>query len=438
MRRGRVPAYGSFDHGYITTTGRGTAVFVGRAAVAVVLSVVAAGAFAAVGNAQGSGGLPADVSMSGSASNTTFVGAARAGGAMLSPSASAGDLLATGYGAFEVVGSTNIPEPGALLSNGLVTATFVAKSAASSRLTSAGTGLAQFGGLGLSSGSGALSSIGTGLMNVVGAAKSSQPVSMLGVAIGNFVGVTGFKAAASMTGAATASFVGSVGSGGTITVIQQGGETDDNAASTVRVLASNVTAGNKVVVMVFRYAQTTDDPFAAGDLTKSAGTATIGSPALVIGSNFSPGTDFINVGIWAVDVTGSGSLTVSVAGNAGDYWGIACIEINSSSGWDGSYIEATAVENDEFDSSQPVSTGNMNSAGKAIFLGVTAPGGNYSTEGVTEDAAFTLVYEEENNIAHQAGSTIYRIVAVGTTDACEWTWGSATEHLAIGAVIKGA
>lgn len=224
------------------------------------------------------------------------------------------------------------------------------------------------------------------------------------------------------------------GGGGTITFVQGNGTLTDNAVAGTRAFGSNVTSGNKIVVCAFRYDPSADDPFIAGDCTKSAGTATIGAVALLATENINAAGSWQSAGMWAADVTGSGSLTVSVAGNAGNYWGVAGIEINSGSGWDGSYLEDTVIN---LATEGNAVSGDATSAGKAIFIGVVQVTKS-AVVTITPDAAFNQVFEEEDDATHTAGSVIYKIVAAGDTDSFDWTLDTPLGWVCAGAVIKGA
>src|SRR5262245_54821447 len=93
---------------------------------------------------------------------------------------------------------------------------------------------------------------------------------------------------------------GGGGGSGTITHVQSGGTSTPNSTTGSRAFGSNVTTGNKIFILAFRYADTSDDAFIAGDCAKSAGTATISAVSLVAEENVSyNGTQFINAGIWA-------------------------------------------------------------------------------------------------------------------------------------------
>jgi hypothetical protein len=225
---------------------------------------------------------------------------------------------------------------------------------------------------------------------------------------------------------------------GAITIVQSGGESDAAAASAARAFSSDVTSGNKIVILVARFSGGANDPFIAGDCTKIDGTAIIGTVELVVEENFEtqPASgNYVTIGIWAADVTGTGTLTMSVAGNAGNDWGIACVEINSNSGWNAGYIEDTIFNATATDDTS-ASSGDATSAGKAIFLGVVGFESGDMT--ITADGAFTLIFEQEQGSLHMACSMIYKIVSSGNTDSFDWTATVNSGWVTAGSVIKGA
>lgn len=199
---------------------------------------------------------------------------------------------------------------------------------------------------------------------------------------------------------------------------QAGGATVDSAASATRAFGSNVAVGDLVVVLCWK---DSGNAFVVGDCTKSAGTATLGAITLDNGFPFDTGaSNFVSVGVWSAIVTGAGSLTMAVAGAAGTYWGIATDELNSTVGWDGTRVEqAPAGVGNATDNVTAVTTGNGTSAAAAAFMAVmNLPGSGSNT--ITPDAAFTQIFEQEDDSLHQAGSAIRRIVGAGTTDAGDW------------------
>lgn len=221
-------------------------------------------------------------------------------------------------------------------------------------------------------------------------------------------------------------FVGSTGGGAaTITPIQEGGTTTPSASSGSRVMASNITAGNLIVVVACAQ-KGGIDPFVVGDVAQSAGTATVGTWSLDIAEEVDSAFD-PHVGIFSTIVTGTGSATFTVTGVAGDYWVIAVGEYNSSTGWNSSRLEDTASATGASDTP---SSGDGTSAGVALFIGGTCLD-NAAT--ITEDAAFALIDEEQNG--EPEASAIRRIVTTGTTDAASWSV-SADDWAAALAVYK--
>lgn len=202
---------------------------------------------------------------------------------------------------------------------------------------------------------------------------------------------------------------------------QAGGTTTDSASATTRAFPSNVTAGNMIVVVACKDAA--GSAFVAGDCTKSAGTATIGTISLDKELRIDLGGasgDEVAVGIWSCLVTGSGSCTMRVGGASGTYWVLGTMEFSSDVGFDASRLEASSSGSSTTDNVLAASSGNGTSAGKAVFVGVMVSNGS-ATVTITPDAAFTQVYEEQNGSLHLMGSVIRQIVAAGTTDAAEWT-----------------
>lgn len=229
-----------------------------------------------------------------------------------------------------------------------------------------------------------------------------------------------------------------------ITPVQWGGVNADSTTSISRAFGSNVTSGNLLVVVCAKYSPN-NDTFVSGDLTKSAGTATIGTPTLdaVIDTDFDGSGTRCVVGIFSVLVTGTGSLTLQVAGaTAGSYLNLATAEFSSSTGWDSSRVEDTSTAQTATDGVTAADSGNADSAGAALFVGgLSLP--IASNQAITEDAAFSRIFEEEDGSAHNCASAIRRIVSTGTTDSASWTvhssaLGWAAAVVVYKAVVSGA
>lgn len=218
---------------------------------------------------------------------------------------------------------------------------------------------------------------------------------------------------------------------------QLGGQVADSATSVSRAFGSNVSAGSLIIVVCEKFANS-QDVFVAGDCTKSAGTATLDTITLDKEVSVQADTSqWVHTGIWSALVTGAGSCTMQVAGAVtGSYLHIATGEFTGS--FDGSRLETSNSNSTTSDSTTSAGTGNGTSAGAAMFVaGVAINTG--SNIAVTEDAAFSLIAEEQDGTAHVVGSAIYRIVTSGTTDEGSWTIGSAnTGWCAALAVYKEA
>lgn len=197
------------------------------------------------------------------------------------------------------------------------------------------------------------------------------------------------------------------------TLLQNGITTHDGASAFTRAMASDVTTGSLLVVAAARWKAGDAGPYIAGNLTKSAGTATIDTPVLHYAA--SPGSNNA-VGLWSVLVTGGGTLTLSVAQGGTAYGSVAVAEYSGT--WSGSRVEASNTTGTG--NSQDVDSGNATSAGAAVFVGAfTSDSPNVNT--ITEDAAFTLLGEDQDASSRCHLGMAGRIVATGTTDSASWT-----------------
>lgn len=221
----------------------------------------------------------------------------------------------------------------------------------------------------------------------------------------------------------------------TITAIQVTGNAAATSASVSQAFVSNVTAGNLIVIVGMRY-NNLADPYVEADCTQSAGTATLGTIALHLQTEVSLGGNNHDVGIWSVPVTGTGSCTMQIAGgNVGNFPDIGIGEFSASGGW--SSTAATRLEdtNNGNNTTGAPSSGDGTSAGEALFIGALAvdTGGSVT---ITEDGAFTVIYEQEAGASFETGSAIYQIVSSGTTDAASWSAPTTLPWSAILCVLK--
>jgi hypothetical protein len=236
----------------------------------------------------------------------------------------------------------------------------------------------------------------------------------------------------------------------TITAVagQEGGTNADNTTAITRAFGSNVTAGNLIVVVAPVFASSAHT-FVAGDCTKSAGTATLGTIALDAefhGNDGNPSAPYA-IGIWSALVTGSGSCTMQVAGlAAGSFLLIATGEYASDVGWGASRVDGTpATKQNQTDGSLAADTGSMTSTAGGLFMaGVQIN----STAAVTivKDLNLTQIYNNDGSV-NDCGNVSRRIVSSSTAYNPSWTltnahngWCSAgviyKETAASGAVLR--
>jgi hypothetical protein len=215
---------------------------------------------------------------------------------------------------------------------------------------------------------------------------------------------------------------------------QAAGTTFDVVTWVARATPGNVTAGNLLVVLIECWTNTTNRPPVVGDISKTAGTATVGTWALDRVYTLSASGEFIHTAIFSAPVTGTGSCTVTVAnfptGSSG------AIGVQEYTGAD---VSSTRVadSNQGSGTTGAPATANMSSTEDAAFVGALATI-TFSATTHTPDAAFATIYEEEDGANHQTGSLIDQIVAGATTDAASWTAPTTFAWVAAGVVYKGA
>lgn len=205
------------------------------------------------------------------------------------------------------------------------------------------------------------------------------------------------------------------------------------ASSVALTFPNNVTAGSLLTFVVTASVGTTSDAPVAADLTKTSGTATIGTVSLdLVDTRLIGGVYYLHAAIYSVLVTGSGSLTMTYANVANATYFIAGDEYTGS--WDSTRVEDTASA--QATSTAP-SSGDATSAGAALFIGAQGMATG-ALAGMTPDAAFTQIAENEGSSTQVQGSAISRIVSSGTTDAASWTNDVNQEWLALVVAYKEA
>jgi formylmethanofuran dehydrogenase subunit C len=190
------------------------------------------------------------------------------------------------------------------------------------------------------------------------------------------------------------------------------------SASQAFTFSGNVTAGSLIVFGAHRYNVSTDSPFTAGNLTKTAGTSTIGTITLDQSNTILDGSQY-QQGIWSCIVTGTGSLTLTCAGGvSGAFWMVAADEYTGS--FDTNRVEAINLGETATNGVTPAVSGNGTSAGAGLFWGLLGIDGS-STITITPEAAFTQVYEQQSASTHLTGAAERQITGGATTDQAEWT-----------------
>lgn len=208
----------------------------------------------------------------------------------------------------------------------------------------------------------------------------------------------------------------------TITFVQAPAGISANATTSASLaFGSNVTAGNLVVVVAPKFSPS-NDAWQAGDCTKSAGTATIGTIAFDVSISNQQASDgvYADMAIWSAIVTGSGSLTMQVSGAASNSYILLSVA-EFSGAWDSSRLETSNTNNaDPGTTTTNCDSGSVTSAGAALMLAgiqlnVVSGGGT-----LTEDGSFTSLFTNTTTTDDNGGAQ-YRIVSTGTTDAANWT-----------------
>lgn len=205
------------------------------------------------------------------------------------------------------------------------------------------------------------------------------------------------------------------------------------SASVARAYPNNVAVGSLLTITGGVLTNGANDPPVAGDLTKTAGTSTIGTITRDAVSTRDVGGGFyLHVAQFSVIVTGAGSLTLTLAGGANGLstW-LAVDEYTGT--FDASRLVDTAAANG--DSTAP-NSGDADSSGAALFFGGLVHLNASSGSAATEDGAFTLIAEQDSTTTQVGWSSIARIVSGATTDAASWTTNNAAAWAAAVAVYR--
>lgn len=236
-----------------------------------------------------------------------------------------------------------------------------------------------------------------------------------------------------------------LGTSGTLTyldpaVVQTTHDEGASGTDCVLTFGADVTEGNVIIVTASSFVATGNTPsaFVTGDLTKTGGTATIGSLAVDVQSARTA-TSEERTAIYSMVVTATGSLELTLDAGTGDFLNAVALEVENLD--TAALLEDTTTANGAGSGgSLLMSAGSMSSDGKGIMIGVF---GAYTsgTSTWSRDGAFTAPSGAEvGDSAYNASSTIYRLLTGATTDAPEATNSDVQTPgwAAAGAVYKAA
>lgn len=200
---------------------------------------------------------------------------------------------------------------------------------------------------------------------------------------------------------------------------QNAGALTDSGTSVSKAFPAALTPNNLVSVVCAKFSPS-NDAFLAGDCTKSAGTATVGSITLDASVNFNyTGANFLAVGVWSCAISSSGSCTIQVGGAAaGSALLLAIDEFTSPNG---------QITFDTGKTATGTGTSTAATASAAItpstYNGLIIGGVGTATSGATThtpNSSFTQIFEEENGSLHMTGNAAYQVLTSGSATA---SWG---------------
>jgi hypothetical protein len=201
---------------------------------------------------------------------------------------------------------------------------------------------------------------------------------------------------------------------------QKDGATDGTQPSSrAFAMPGNVTSGNVVIFIgfVFHGAALT---ITSGMLTKTAGTATIGT--IVMDSSTNATTTLPGIGIWRVPVTGSGSLTLTFNYATSAFSGVAAAEFSG--------MNATPLDSNSGTSG----TGTAETSGTVttVGAGVIVAGFAEGNSGLnwTRTNSDQVIFQDSNATTHFTCCAQYKInsgtsnTVTSTSDASGTNWAS--------------
>jgi hypothetical protein len=203
-----------------------------------------------------------------------------------------------------------------------------------------------------------------------------------------------------------------------ITPVQMSAGNSAASGSSINDSLTGVTAGNYLVVFAW-IASGSGHTFLTSELTKSAGTATIGAVSIAGQHSYDPtgGGQTADEVIFIVPITGSGDLTLHLAPGSTAGLEIGMEEVDFGS-------DPVVEDSDTYEDNNPGSTydttPDVTAAGDAYFAAVMACGtSNNGT--ITQDSPWVVVHEQETGSTYITGSAIRQVESGGLTDGAGWT-----------------
>lgn len=180
----------------------------------------------------------------------------------------------------------------------------------------------------------------------------------------------------------------------------------------------NISSGNTIIAAMVRWTQGVDDAPVVGDISKSAGTATLGSFTLDKSMIFTDGSgQHFCIGFFRAAVTGSGSCTLAIAINSGD---AIILSIFETDGTIAGQVDGTPAEGTGNTGATAV-TSSFNTAAAGLIIGILGTDTGFS-HAITPSTDYQEVGEFENGGTGMTGSTIYRITSAPLTgETTDWT-----------------
>lgn len=202
----------------------------------------------------------------------------------------------------------------------------------------------------------------------------------------------------------------------------------NTGGSSASVSGLTVSVGQMIVVVAPIIYTSNQTPTAA-DLTKEAGSATIGTPTLDKVISFDTGNApyYLALGFWSVLVTGAGSLAVKITPNGGS--AILANHLSVWTGdWDASRLEsAPTIASSATDNQTSFPSASATCAGAALRIAGLALLQTVNNT-ITKDAAFTLLTKYEDGTSQVCGGAAYKIETSGGSLASTWTAVAASNY----------